>query len=432
MRSLRRRLLFIAALTGAAGIVFGGAVLWSLYRASLEQDFDARLNVYLDLLIVDAVDDEGMFAPPQALGDPNFEIPLSGWAWQVDREDGERYLSPSLVGTPLARLADGARSLDAMGMSGLRALSRSVTLPDASRSRFTVVGDAAELDGRSRAFLGAVVGTLAVFAAAFLLSAYFQIRVGLAPLDAIQRDVRNVATGAKRRIDSPIPRELVSLVASLNELLRLNEELLERSRTHVGNLAHALKTPLSVILNEARDAGHDKIVEQTRVVNDRIDLTLDRARRGATSGAVGRTADVRQTLDGLARAMNRIYDEQGVAVAVEIEGDPVFRGEKQDLEELVGNVLDNACKWAAETVVAKASGDGETLRIIVDDDGPGLPADKRKAALKRGERLDERVPGSGLGLSIVVELVRLYGGEIDLSVSPAQGLRVAILLPAVT
>jgi signal transduction histidine kinase len=204
---------------------------------------------------------------------------------------------------------------------------------------------------------------------------------------------------------------------------------------HVGNLAHALKTPLSVIRNEAQ--AHqgplsDKVVEQAEIMRTQITHHLDRARVAARSSLIGDATEVDSVLQALKRTLDRIYDERGIDLEVEESPGLKFQGEKQDLEEMVGNLLDNACKWAKTSV--RVSTEHRTGRsrfsVIVDDDGPGLTEEEREKAVKRGQRLDETKPGSGLGLSIVADLAHLYKGRFALEPSPEGGLRARLELPA--
>jgi signal transduction histidine kinase len=223
-------------------------------------------------------------------------------------------------------------------------------------------------------------------------------------------------------------------------LIDANREIVERARTHVGNLAHALKTPISVIVNEASARGGEpfalKVLEQTDIMRDQVARQLERARLAARSGVARALVDVPPVVTALARTMEKLHRDREIAIDVDVPEHARFRGEQQDLEEMVGNLVDNGCKWAQSRVAievltdqAEADDDRGRVRIIVDDDGPGLsPAEREQVAL-RGQRLDESKPGSGLGLSIVVELARLYGGGLTLGTAPIGGLRAELALP---
>jgi signal transduction histidine kinase len=203
----------------------------------------------------------------------------------------------------------------------------------------------------------------------------------------------------------------------------------------VGNLAHALKTPLSVIANEARETDGPlaaKVIEQSELMRAQITHHLDRARVAARSAGIGDTTDIDSVLQALKRALDRIYQDRGLAISVSSSPGLKFQGERQDLEEMVGNLLDNACKWASSRVSLEAApaDSAKSFTLIVDDDGPGLTAEGRASAVKRGQRLDETKPGSGLGLSIVADLAHLYKGSFELEPSPDGGLRARLELPA--
>jgi signal transduction histidine kinase len=227
----------------------------------------------------------------------------------------------------------------------------------------------------------------------------------------------------------------------LNALVDHNREVVERARRHVGNLAHALKTPLSVIVNEAAARGDDplaaKVREQTDIMRDQITRHLERARIAARATVIGATTEVSPVVAALARTMEKVHRDRAVAINISAPAQARFRGERQDLEEMVGNLVDNACKWASSRVAievlpepANPAVETPKVRIIVDDDGRGLSPAEREQVAHRGERLDESKPGSGLGLSIVIELARLYGGRLTLGAAPLGGLRAELVLPA--
>jgi signal transduction histidine kinase len=268
------------------------------------------------------------------------------------------------------------------------------------------------------------------------------VRYGLAPLKRISNSLAAIRSGQAERLEGEFPEEIAPLARETNALIDANREIVERARTHVGNLAHALKTPLSVIMNEANARGDDalavKVREQANVMRDQVQRHLERARIAARATVVGTVTEVAPVVTALARSMEKIHRDRGIAIDIEMPRDTRFRGERQDLEEMVGNLVDNACKWAQSRVAVEVLPDradaaaGSTLRVVVDDDGPGLTATQREqvGAARRGNRLDETKPGSGLGLSIVVDLAALYGGALTLGTAPIGGLRAELVLPA--
>ncbi|MEM7766433.1 MAG: ATP-binding protein [Pseudomonadota bacterium] len=259
-----------------------------------------------------------------------------------------------------------------------------------------------------------------------------QVRVVLAPLGRVQKDVSDVREGRRTRLDDDYPAEVRPLSEELNKLLDHNREVVERARTHVGNLAHALKTPLAVLRNEAdgQSALDDVVRRQTEAMRANVEHYLSRAQAAARAQAIGARTEIKPVLDGLVRLLNRLFADQEIEVGAAVEPGMAFRGEAQDLEEMLGNLMENGCKWARSRVaVSVVEGSDGQVHIHVDDDGPGLSPDERAAALQRGVRLDETAPGTGLGLSIVKDLAELYSGSLSLSDAPLGGLRATLILP---
>jgi signal transduction histidine kinase len=452
--SLALRLFLSAAVWVAIILVITGIALSSFYRNSVERAFDRRLNVYLRTLVADvASPDDAPDKPPQPLGEPLFELPLSGWYWQVTRLDpgksdvrASRSLwdggLPHLEDRHVPAAADGSRQGYVSGPDDqrLRLIERNIDLGEDGHYLVAVAGDAAEIAGEVRAFDQALVITFSILAAVLLLTTTFQVRFGLAPLKRITAGLAAIRAGSAERLTGRFPEEIAPLARETNALIEANKEIVERARTHVGNLAHALKTPLSVMQNEASARGQDplalKVLEQADIMRDSVARHLERARIAARLTVVGSVTDVAAVAIALARTMEKIHRDKNIAIEVQADGEARFRGERPDLEEMLGNLVDNACKWAASKVAiavtrdAAAPGGANTVRIVIDDDGRGLSAQEREQVAKRGQRLDQTKPGSGLGLSIVVELAALYGGSLTLDAAPMGGLRAELVLPA--
>src|SRR3954467_8693069 len=451
--SLALRLFFSAAAWTVVILVITGIVLSSVYRGAVERAFDRRLAVYLRTIVADvATPDDTPDRPSQSLGEPLFELPLSGWYWQVTRLDPSKVdvrSSRSLWDSTLPHLEDRGVTPSASGTrqdyvqgpedQRLRLLERTIDLGEEGRFLVAVAGDAAEIDDETRNFDRALLITFAVLGFVLLLITTFQVRYGLAPLNRVSQGLAAIRSGAAERLEGTLPIEIAPLARETNALLDANREIVERARTHVGNLAHALKTPLSVMMNEAR--GDDplavKVREQTDVMRDQVQRHLERARIAARANVVGTVTDVSPVVTALARSMEKIHRDRGIAIDIETPRDTRFRGERPDLEEMVGNLVDNACKWAQSRVAvevlserADSAAAASTLRVVVDDDGPGLTPSERERVARRGNRLDETKPGSGLGLSIVVDLAALYGGALTLGTAPIGGLRAELVLPA--
>jgi signal transduction histidine kinase len=434
-------------------LIITGVALSTLYRHAVERAFDRRLDVYLRTLVADvASPEEGADKYPQSIGEPLFELPLSGWYWQVTRLDTktpEVHSSRSLWDSSLPRLPDEKTSTDAEFRQGyakgpedqeLRLVERDIDLGTDGRYLIAVAGDASEIDDETGSFERTIIITFTALTLALLLTTALQVRFGLAPLARISEGLAAIRSGRAERLQGKFPVEIAPLARETNALIDANREIVERARTHVGNLAHALKTPLSVIVNEAAARGNDplayKVLEQTDIMRDQVARQLERARLAARSTVVGTSVEVPPVVTALARTMEKLYRARDIAIDVDVPDHARFRGEQQDLEEMVGNLVDNGCKWAQsrvsiEVMADQPPSDGvkSRVRIIVDDDGPGLsPAEREQVAL-RGQRLDETKPGSGLGLSIVVELAGLYGGVLTLGTAPIGGLRAELALP---
>ncbi len=454
--SLALRLFVSAATWTVVILLVTGIVLSSLYRAAVERSFDGRLGVYLRTLVADvASPEEASDKFPQSLGEPLFELPLSGWYWQVTRLDSQRpevRSSRSLWDSSLPSLEElgvqgnvaGTREGYVKGPEDqkLRQVERVIDLGDDGRFLVTVAGDAAEIDEGTYGFDRILIATFAVLAIVLLLITTFQVRFGLAPLNRISAGLLAIRSGAAERLEGNFPVEIAPLARETNALIDANREIVTRARTHVGNLAHALKTPISVMMNEASAHPDDplaaKVAEQIEIMRDQVARHLERARLAAGMAAViGSVTDVRSVATALARTMGKIHHDRGITIDLHAAEDAKFRGERQDLEEMMGNLIDNACKWAQARVVIEvfaqtpsAPDDHKVVRVTVDDDGPGLSPSQREQVARRGRRLDETKPGSGLGLSIVVELAALYGGELKLGTAPIGGLRAELVLPS--
>ena len=453
--SLALRLFLSATAWTVVILLVTGVVLSSLYRQAVERSFDRRLGVYLRTLVADVASPEENEKFAQSLGEPLFGLPLSGWYWQVTRLNGPKpdvRSSRSLWDAGLPHLedqhvpvaADDTRRSYVPGPDDqrLRLIERTVDVGEDGRFLIAVAGDAAEIDEETLAFDRAILITFGVLAIVLLLTTMFQVRFGLAPLKRISESLAAIRSGKAERLAGRFPDEIAPLARETNALIDANREIVERARTHVGNLAHALKTPLSVIVNEANARGDDplavKVREQANVMRDQVTRHLERARIAARATVVGTVTEVAPVVTALARTMEKIHRDRGIAIDIEAPQETRFRGEKQDLEEMVGNLVDNACKWAQSRVAVEVLSEHSdatqalpNLRVVVDDDGPGLtPSQREQVQARRGNRLDETKPGSGLGLSIVVDLAALYGGALTLSTAPIGGLRAELVLPA--
>jgi len=449
--SLAFRLIAGAALWSSLALLAGVILLSSIFRESVERSFDARLEVLLDNLITTTdVDDKNELVRLRDLSETRFDFAYSGWYWQIAPITQRLALrsrslfDQSIDLTPAKdapRTANGVRAFNIEGPEdqSLRVLERRIMLPgyDVPIS-FAVAGDKAEMEEDIQSFNGMVFASMAALSFGIVVALLIQVRFGLRPLERVRRSLASIRSGKSTRLEGEFPTEIQPLAEEINSLLDGNREVLERARTHVGNLAHALKTPLSVLTNEARtNPGPfgDTVDRLTLTMREQVDHHLARARMAASANVLGARAPIAPVFARLTRALSRIYDERGIRITlVPVPEELRFRGEAQDLEEMAGNLLDNACKWASTLVevrvaLAPPRKGRRFFMLSVEDDGPGLPEEKRADALKRGGRLDETKPGSGLGLSIVTEIAELYGGELELADSSLGGLRANLYLP---
>jgi signal transduction histidine kinase len=454
--SLSFRLIFTSAVVAIVLLVSAAFLLAYLFQSAVERNFDARLRAILDGLLANVeLGTDGAPGMEGQISDPRFTIPLSGWYWQVspppDKALGElaseSSLEKRLVPTDAdlkTRDAGGVASFYILDSEGkeLRAIEQKFKLfGGEDEFSFLVAGNFDELKEEVQAFRRALYGVLALLGFGLLASILLQVRVALKPMQRMQQSLSAIRGGKAERLEGEFPSEMQPVADELNLLIHANTEVIDRARTQVGNLAHALKTPLSVLTNEAQDSKSDfarKVSEQTRIMRDQVSLYLDRARRAARAQTIGSATEVEPVLTALGRTIMRINQDKGVQIDVAVAPGLKFRGETQDLEEMAGNLIDNASKWSnravkvsAAPVIDQMDGARNWLLITVDDDGPGLPAEKRGDAVKRGKRLDESKPGSGLGLSIVTETAGMYGGSVVLGDAELGGLRVQLKLPAV-
>jgi len=449
---LRLRLLLGAALWVSVALALTGGLLHQLFASFIEGQLVMRLEADIDQLagrLTVAPDGAADLRAP--LSDPLYERPLSGLYWQVVSPEGMVLRSRSLwdgevvpVGPP--RLLDGGAAVfDAVGPGGapVVAISRGVTHPDLAAPLMLVTArDAGVMDAPLSAFAWVLTVSLGVLALGLIGAAWAQVGFGLRPLRRLRQALADIRAQRADRLPGVWPHEVQPLVDDLNGLLGDNAAMVEAAQTRAGNLAHAIKTPLSVIANEASalaSAGPSDsaalIAQQVEAMRRHVDHHLARARAQVAGEGRGARVPVGPSLDRLARVLGRLHARQALTISVEAPPAPPpdFRGDRQTLEEIVGNLMDNACKWAASRVrVAVAPGEGGTVVLWVEDDGPGIPADRVDEVLRRGLRLDESAPGSGLGLSIVDDLTKAAGGRLDLDASPhLGGLRATVTLPGV-
>ncbi len=442
--SIALRLFWFSLCWLIVALAFTAFLLTNLYSRALDNTLQETLEFHLETLVGVSLSGEDDAFPASSLADPRFQRPASGWYWEIrDAEGNITGFSPSLIGTILPEMqsgfdADNVRTdvqQDGFGTQ-IRMLERKITLADRT-ILISVTGNLDEMfdlvdnfRGQTLIVLGAVGVMLAVMSG---LVARFALR----PIGRLRRAVEQVREGESEQVEGIYPQEIAPLAEEVNELLRSNTQIIERARSQVGNLAHGLKTPLAVLRNEAAGGSAglgDIVLSETDKMAGLVSSYLDRARLAARTAVVGRRANVTSTMDRLVRVMGKLHRDRTINLNSGTADEIWFRGEESDLEEMAGNLLDNASKWAKSavevTLVAPVNAPTRTLMITIEDDGPGLSDAEAEKALRRGVRLDEKTPGSGLGLDIVKELVDVYGGTLSLGRSDLGGLKAELVLPA--
>lgn len=437
--SLSLRLVAAAAVWLVVMLAVGGAALALAFRNTVEHEFTQRLDAILKAMIaVTEIAPDGTVTLVRPLGDPRFDQVFSGWYWEVTEPGGRQIRSRSLWDSVIAPI-DGGNGLHTrriLGPAGekLLVVERDLSFPGvAGPVHLLVAGDLSEVSDGVRRFDLLLVSALGLMGAGMAIAVVIQVRYGLRPLRTMAADLRAVREGAQARLAERYPSEVAPLARAMNTVLDRDTELIERARTHVGNLAHGLKTPLSIISAEAEGAAdREVLLEQVGAMRRLIEHHLGRASAVAGAGrAIGPRIPVRPVAENIAGALAKVFADRQLAIDIDIAAETAFRGHREDLEEILGNLMENACKWAKGRVRASARDDAEGLAISVEDDGPGMPPELAAEAPRRGKRLDEKSPGWGLGLSIVSDLVEVNGGDMTFAKSDLGGLSVAVRFPRV-
>lgn len=424
-------------------LIATGFLLTDLYSRALDTSLSETLEFHVESLTGTLLETGDPLSEGVRLPDPRFDRPRSGWYWMIRDAAGNLVnLSTSVVGIDLPDISGPPNELgvrsgvyeDAFG-TRIRAIERTITVGPQTY-RITVTGSLSEIlhlvgqfRGQTFIVLGAVGVMLAVMSA-------IVARFALRPIGRLSDAIERVREGDSVSIEGTYPREIAPLAEEVNELLRSNAQIIERARNQVGNLAHGLKTPIAVLRNEAsaRNGPLSQVVlAESEKMNTMVATYLERARLAARTSIVGKKADATMIMLRLTRVMRKIHPDVTIAFQRPDASLPWFRGDEADLEEMAGNLLDNACKWSKGQVGVRLSAErgeaGITLLVRIDDNGPGLSEEDAQQVLRRGVRLDEKTPGTGLGLDIVKELVDVYGGSLELKRSALGGLLVELRLP---
>lgn len=450
LSSVTFRVVAFSTIWAVIALIAISAVIAALYRQTAERGFESLLSAHLFNLIGSVgLNDGGFLSGSPDLGDLRFSIPNSGWYYSVEPASPEvkgqvqsqsmyqQVPSPSTTDVPFDSRFQ--RQYEAAGPDGqkLEVVENEFVLGSQNKvARFRVMGNRTELDEEINGFERRLLSYLALFGAGMIAINALAILFGLRPLGKVREALASVREGTAKQLDGSFPAEIAPLASETNALIENNRRIVERSRTQVGNLAHSLKTPLAVMLNEGRAMGGQKgklIEEQATAMQAQVEHYLQRARVAAQRDSVVFRTPVQPVLERMVRVMAKIEPDKRLELSP-VSKDVIFAGEREDFEEIVGNLLENAMKWSrsrvkvgAELLEAQSGAPGR-FRLSIEDDGPGIPEDKAREALIRGKRLDETKPGTGLGLAIVADLVKEYDGDLSLSKSELGGLQATVTL----
>jgi signal transduction histidine kinase len=440
--SLSRRMIVIAAAWISLLLAGGGFALDRVLVSAVTRNFDDQLEYVLTALIVSAEigpDGEVLFSREAA--DQRFLEPNSGLYWQVSAPEHEDFPSRSLWDRRLAhggahndRLVHGYDSTQ-FGDEKLRVVERDVTLPGSTtRWRFQVAQNTDGLDAQIAALRRTLIRSFALLALGLIVLAALQTFYGLWPLRKVREEIVRMRAGQSNRLTRAMPDEVAPMVEELNALVEHNERQAEEARRHAGNLAHALKTPLTVIMNAATanaDDLCDTVIREARTMRRQVDHHLARARAVGRRGSAHSRAEVWPSLESVERAVGRLYRH----VRIDVTGprDLSVHVERQDLDEMLGNLIENAAKYGGGSVFVTVGAQAGFVEFLIEDDGLGIPEEQRIRIFDRGVRLDSGKPGTGLGLAIVRDVAEIYGGTVSLEESEdLGGLMVRLRLPAAT
>ena len=445
INSLALRLFLSASVWILLTLISGGLLLSDIFRESTEKAFDDKLNLFMETLIGSSkIDSTESITVVNPLGDPRFFQPYSGWYWQINKGSQTLVRSRSMWDQVLTldkRLIGGRaqfinsnlqekKNKRIVTSQQLNIVQREISFPGFDDPlTFMISGDTEEFEKNIMQFNNILVSSLAILGFGLLLSVYLQVKYGLLPLKKIKNSLFKIRNGDAKKLEDNYPTEVSPLASEINILLEHNEKIVQRAKTHVGNLAHALKTPLTIISNHINATNDQSLKPQVELINKNIDRYLNKARSSATGNIVKSKIDVDIVTKKIIKIFRKIYPNLQINL-ISIDKNLLIPGNSDDLDEILGNLLENACKWTNEIVELKVlKFSDRSIKFTISDDGPGLPKHRRGEVFARGFRLDEQTPGTGLGLNIVKDTVEQYSGKVWLSESIFNGLEVNVILP---
>ncbi len=430
--SIKSRLVLAAVIWLSAMILAAGVIIPTQVYHYMVDDARSQLSVFMDEIAAQLEVDQrgGHLALATPLSDPRFSQPYSGLYWSASTKTS-LVRSRSLWDQKI-RYKEHDQSAHGARDEKLITLEKVLYLPEYDGPIRVVIGiDEGPIKSTLQALIGQLWLILGLLFAGVLAVILLQIAWSLSPLTKLQKELAELKSGNKKRLEETYPKEVSPLISDLNALLFHYQELLERARNHAGNLSHALKTPLSVIKNEVRTLDPDaqaRLDEPLKQIQQHIDYHLGRARMAGSMNILSVKANPAERVDAIAMAFNKVYAQRDITLINELDSEVNVAVEKTDLDEMIGNLLENGYKWAKNMIRVHSDQDNENIRIIIEDDGPGIPQAQLSKVIQRGFRLDEATPGSGLGLSIVREMAHSYRGQLTLEKSSMGGLKATLAL----
>ncbi|MBT4889306.1 MAG: sensor histidine kinase [Rhodospirillales bacterium] len=442
MRNLKARLILSAGLWISVILIVGGGALSYNFQRSLQDAFHHRIETFLNALIAATnVTENGKLKISRDLGDPRFNQILSGWYWQVSSQGTAIARSRSLWDQILAvnKMHNGTTQVDTFELKDplnkdILVLQRALQIDHFDQPvYFLVAADISELQIENQTFNTILVVSLLCLGIGVLIALLVQVQFGLKPLRLLTQDIEAVRQNKSNELQENYPDEVLPLVNATNALLKENQEQIQRARHHVGNLAHALKTPLTILRVEAqkeiKQYNRETLLEQLETITNLVEHRLNRAAAAGASAYTSERVPVLNAIQPICQLLQKSQDQYQYQIKLDIPDDLIFLGERQDFEEMLGNLLENAFKWAGSTIQISTLIEAETISLQIYDDGPGMNPELMVKARTRGQRLDERKPGHGLGLSIVSDIVDSYHGHLTLEQGPSGGLLATLAFP---
>lgn len=441
-QSIRSRFVFGTVLLILVGLLLTGIMVSSLMRGYITQGFHDEMEVHIDeLAALTVIDKNGRPLLMRRLSDPRFIPKNSGFYWKIEREGFASVKSPSLVSGDLSgtlAVSTSPRWAETTGPTGKMLEYGMIIYPDKDQApvKLSMATDLRLLDEVLSDFNLPLFYALFGFAIAMTTLGAAQIVYSLKPLERLKLAIADIRSGKSARMAGRYPAEIAPLVSDLNQLLDANSEMVRSARVQAGNLAHGLRTPLAIMMDEAQQIAEkgdkdsaDVLLNGCHQMLRYVDYYTARARTAALARVPGQSTSLRDTIEPIVTAMRRLHKTKDISICLGDFPDIIMPCDDVDLEEMTSNLIDNACKWASTRVMISWEEDRQWVLIFVDDDGPGLSPEEYSSVFEIGERLDEAKPGTGLGLPIVKDLVALYQGRITLCRSSLGGLRAELAIP---